>query len=116
MNNKNKTKKRKYDDIIFIKQVPVHRQDRLAHATTTIKMMTLSLLNKYLSTHETVYLSTRVQQKIKMMTLYLLNKCISILEIVYKKGQKRITHSCSRMKNKELEVAMDNVLVLGRKI
>ena len=46
------------------------------------------------------------------MTLSLLNKYLSILEIGYKKIQKKLTHLHNGIKNKELQVARDNVLAL----
>ena len=75
-------RKKNDDDVLFVKQAPMHPRDRLARATKNDDDV---LFVKQVPTH------LRDRQKRK---------------------SKKLTHQKNRMKNKELQIARDNVLAL----
>ena len=78
---KQKTKKRKDDDVIFVKQVPLHPRERLARETRKQKNDDLIFVRQ---------VPLHPRERLKRKT-------------------KRLTHLRERMKNKELQIARENV-------
>ena len=108
MNNKNKTKKRKDDDVIFVKQVPVHPRDRLA--CTTKNKDDDVIFVKQVPVHWQDRLARTTKNKdddvifVKQVPIHPRNRL--------QKRTKKLTLPHNRMKNKELQMARDNVSAL----
>ena len=100
----NQIKKSKDDDIVFIKQVPVHSRDRLKKLVAVEEKVEFI---KQVPVHprDRLKRATKQQQKevefIKQVPLHPREKL--------KRIDKRLKHPRDKMKNKELQIAKDNV-------
>ena len=100
----NQIKKSKNDDIVFIKQVPVHSRDRLKKLVAVEEKVEFI---KQVPVHprDRLKRATKQQQKeaefIKQVPLH--------PRVRLKRIDKRLKHPRDKMKNKELQIAKDNV-------